>query len=185
MNRASLVAKCLTALRTTRDLPNVIARNQLTRFWNAIDEATQLELATTGLAHIISDLYAKERFYRPRKRKAVDSKLIRKMAREVGKAIDDHASSVLKSISICVGGEMRLLYNFTSSDLLYWSKKANSNTRSWSNRAKWCEVAIAALDSTGVSTLGDLPIKWRRKIASDAERAWRRLPKPGSVRHAA
>jgi|ERR1700679_383501 len=174
MNKQALIAKCIETMAESQRPPTEVARILLRDTWSSLDDAVKLDLAVTGLGHIVAYQYsARRNLPQPNgKHKAEIIRATKKMSQRVGKGISDHASDVLRSISLYVGGKMRSLYDFTSKDVETFAGEAGSNARAWEARVNWCAKAKAALTQSNAKTLGELPIRLRSDIAKAAEGTW-------------
>lgn len=188
MKQSDLVDKCLENMALSKKGPADSARELLTAKWSTLDRETKFELAVCGLAHNVADKSARLRLIAPKPTGSLTkqaNRVTRRMTAAVGKAVSDHATAVLRSISLYARGGMRTLFDFTADDLNVWGQKAGAKSQAWINRAHWCDEAKAALETSKVKTLGELPIKARNEIAASAERTWTSVKRKRAVRRAA
>jgi hypothetical protein len=188
MKQSELVDACLSAMRESSAGPADTARDVLAKKWLVLDATIKMELAVCGLAHLVGDKYARLRLHQPKPNgniQAQKNRATRRMTRAVGKAVRDHATMVLRSISLHIRGGMRPLFDFTIDDLHVWGQKAQARSESWTARMQWCAEAKEMLTRAKVKTLGELPAKLRNEIAVSAERTWSKNMKKKAVRRAA
>jgi hypothetical protein len=187
LSTKDLIEKCILSMHSSTAGPSDTSRAVLTECWRAIDDDTRLELAIVGLAHQVGNTYARERLMPQlsNEHKKTLSRITSKAAQGIGKAVADHATTVLQNISLYIDGVMRPLLNFTERDLDQWSRKSRSKSKSWIDRARWCSNTKTVLAQAGVKTLGELPAKLRNKVASEAEKTWSKKPRARVTKRAA
>jgi hypothetical protein len=182
MQVVDLVSLTLEAMRASSLGPSQAARETIEAHWHSIDAALQQELAIIGLGSRVAASYANRRLMpQPTaEEKALVTRATESMARAVGKAVVDHTTRMLRSISLYTRGRMRTLFDFTLADLESWSRKSRSRSAAWEARAEWCRIAIHALAHSQAKTIGRLPQPLRSALATSARQTWVhpiRLPK--------